>query len=201
MQPIKHDKKTSLGTEEKGRKKEETAAGEGASVPQAENGEAAKGASAEVGRLTKELAAAREEIDAYKDEAARAKADFYNYRTRVERDRARDRILAAEGTVDLLLPVLDNLDRTMLAVQDKDSALYKGVAMVQKQFFSALRALGLQVIDTSGAFDPKVHEAVAVVDVDDEARDGMVLEELYRGYLLGDKVLRAAQVKVGKKNG
>lgn len=146
-----------------------------------------------------ELEAAVAELDEYKNDAARARADFYNYRTRVERDRARDRVLAAEGTCDVLLPVLDNLDRTIEAVDDKESALCKGVTMVQRQFFQALQNLGLRSIETDGAFDPKEHEAVMTVDVDDEAEDGKILEVLYRGYKLGDKVLRAAQVKVGKR--
>ena len=139
------------------------------------------------------------EAEEYKNEAARARADFYNYRTRVERDRARDRILAAEGTVDALLPVLDNLERTLQAVQDKDSPLYKGVAMVQKQFFSALQGLGLQVIDTSGRFDPSKHEALMVTDSEDSEEDGLIIEELHRGYVLGEKVLRPAGVKIVRK--
>ncbi len=149
--------------------------------------------------LEKRIEELQEEASQYKDEAQRAKADFYNYRTRVEKDRSRDRVLAAEQAVDSLLPVLDNLDRTLLAVTDKESALFKGVAMVQRQFFGAMQALGLQVIDTGCRFDPAVHEAMMVVDVTDEKEDGMVLEELHRGYKLGDKVLRAAQVRVGKK--
>ena len=152
-----------------------------------------------IATLEKKIEALQEEAAQYKDEALRAKADFYNYRTRVEKDRSRDRILAAERTVDSLLPVLDNLDRTLQAMTDKESAMFKGVAMVQRQFFGAMQSLGLQVIDTTGSFDPAVHEAMMVADVADEKEDGMVLEELHRGYKLGDKVLRAAQVKVGKK--
>lgn len=154
---------------------------------------------AEIRKLSQALEEKKQEAESFKEEAARAKADFYNYRTRVERDKTRDRVLAAEGTVDALLPVLDNLDRTMQAVADKESPLSKGVAMVQKQFFAALQNLGLQVIDTSGPFDPAEHEAMMVVDVPNDADDGKILEELHRGYKLGEKVLRAAQVKVGKK--
>lgn len=150
--------------------------------------------------LETEMEELREEAARFEDETRRAKADFYNYRTRVEKDRERDRVLAAERTVDSLLPVLDNLDRTLQAVSDQESPLYKGVAMVQRQFFGAMQALGLRVIDTSGSFDPALHEAMMADSVDDEKDDGMVLAELHRGYMLGDKVLRAAQVKVGKKD-
>ncbi|MDR0615601.1 MAG: nucleotide exchange factor GrpE [Synergistaceae bacterium] len=152
----------------------------------------------EIDELRQLLEEARAESESYRDEAARAKADFYNYRTRIERDRSRDRALAAEGAVSALIPVLDNLDRTLRAVTDKDSQLYKGVSMVQRQFFAALQNLGLEVIATDCQFDPSQHEALMADDVE-ESDDGRILEELHRGYRLGDKVLRAAQVKVGRK--
>lgn len=133
-----------------------------------------------------------------KNDAARARADFYNYRTRVERDRAKDRLLAAENACDALLPVLDNLDRTLSAIDDKDSQLFKGVSMVRKQFLAALQGLGMTEIDTEGRFDPKQHEAAMTVDVDDDAQDGVIIETIHRGYRLGEKLLRAALVKVGR---
>ena len=141
----------------------------------------------------------REALEAIRNEAARTKADFYNYRTRVERDRARDRVLAAEGVVLDLLPVLDNLERALDAENDKESSMYKGISMVKKQFFAALQNLGLKAIETSGAFDPSLHEAVMTVDVDSDELDGTVTEVLHRGYMLGEKVLQAAKVKVGRK--
>ena len=153
-----------------------------------------------IAELEKQIEALREESSRMEDEARRAKADFYNYRARVEKDRERDRVLAAERTVDLLLPVLDNLDRTLGAVTDPESPLCKGVAMVQRQFFGAMQSLGLRVIDTSGRFDPAYHDAVMAEEVEDEKEDGMILAELHRGYTLGDRVLRAAQVRVGKKS-
>ena len=149
--------------------------------------------------LKSKLDAAREEASLLRNEASRAKADFYNYRTRIERDRARDRVLAAEGAVLDLLPVLDNLKRALDAESDKESSMYKGVSMVKKQFFEALQNMGLRLIETSGAFDPKVHEAVMMVDVENDDEDGIVTEVLHTGYMLGEKVLRAAKVKVGRK--
>ncbi|MDR3076237.1 MAG: nucleotide exchange factor GrpE [Synergistaceae bacterium] len=146
-----------------------------------------------------DIGSLREALDAVRNEAARAKADFYNYRTRIERDRARDRVLAAEGAVLDLLPVLDNLERALDAEGDKESSMYKGISMVKKQFLAALQNLGLKVIETSGAFDPSLHEAVMTVDVDSDELDGTVTEVLHRGYMLGEKVLQAAKVKVGRK--
>jgi len=149
--------------------------------------------------LRSKLDTALEEAARFRNEAARAKADFYNYRTRIERDRARDRVLAAEGAVLDLLPVLDNLERALDAESDKESSMYKGIVMVKKQFFTVLENLGLKLVDASGAFDPSVHEAVMVVDVESDDGDGMVIEALHRGYTLGEKLLRAAKVKVGRK--
>ncbi|MDR0653056.1 MAG: nucleotide exchange factor GrpE [Synergistaceae bacterium] len=154
---------------------------------------------ADADTLKADFEALREKVDALKNEAARAKADLYNYRTRVERDRKRDRELAAENAVMSLLPVLDNLERALEAESDKDSSMYKGVSMVQRQFFSALQSLGLKVIDASGAFDPALHDAISIVDVEDDERDGTVVEVFHKGYMLGDKVLQAAKVKVGRK--
>ncbi|MDR3322405.1 MAG: nucleotide exchange factor GrpE [Synergistaceae bacterium] len=173
------------------------AANEPDELDQAEISEPAGASEGEAADLRKLLDEARAETAAFRDEAARAKADFYNYRTRIERDRARDRILAAEGTVDALIPVMDNLDRTLQAVTDKESPIYKGVSMVQRQFFGVLRGLGLEVIDTDCPFDPSLHEAVMMVDIED-GEDGRILEELDKGYRLGEKVLRAARVKIAK---
>jgi molecular chaperone GrpE len=148
--------------------------------------------------LNAEIEKTRAEAERYRDEAARAKADFYNYRTRTERDRARDRALSAEIAVSALLPVLDNLERALDAENDKESSMHKGISMVRRQFFSALQSLGLKAIDTGGAFDPSIHEAVTTEDVDDPEKDGMVTEVFHGGYMLGDKVLQAAKVKVGR---
>jgi molecular chaperone GrpE (heat shock protein) len=149
--------------------------------------------------LRQQLEDARRESGEYRDEAARAKADFYNYRTRVERDRARDRTLAAEGIIESLLPVLDNLERALSASKEEESQIYKGVSMVHRQFFSVLQNSGLKVIEASGRFDPSFHEAVAVEEVGEESGSGVIIEQFHCGYMLGDKVLRAAQVKVGRK--
>jgi len=149
--------------------------------------------------LASELESSRIDAGRLREEAARAKADFYNYRTRVERDKARDRVLAAENAILDLLPVLDNLERAIDAESDKESSMYKGISMVRKQFFASLQNLGLRVIETAGVFDPSLHEAVMTADVESDEEDGAVMEVLHRGYMLGDKVLQAAKVKIGRK--
>lgn len=134
-------------------------------------------------------------------EASRNKADFVNYRNRVERDRSRDRKLAAEGAVELLLPVLDNLGRTLQALEGADASLLKGISMVERQFVGALESLGLARIDAAGAFDPNLHEAVGVEPTSDPDRDGTIVQELQGGYLLGGKVIRPARVRVARHEG
>lgn len=152
---------------------------------------------AERNSLLAEKSAAEEEIKSLVEENARARADFYNYRTRVERDRDRDRKLAAEQAISELLPVLENLERVCDSV-DKESQVYKGIMMVAAQFSSVLCGLGLEQICTDGEFDPNMHEAVVMEPVDDESKDGLIVGTLRKGYRLAGRVIRAAQVRVGK---
>lgn len=152
---------------------------------------------AERDSLQAEKSAAEEKIKNLVEENARARADFYNYRTRVERDRERDRKLAAEQAISELLPVLENLERVCDSV-DKESQVYKGITMVAAQFSSVLCGLGLEQICTDGEFDPNMHEAVVMEPVDDESQDGLIIGTLRKGYRLAGRVIRAAQVRVGK---
>jgi len=158
--------------------------------------------------LQEESEKARNEIKELKiqikdltEEAARARADYYNFRTRVERDRERDKKLASEKFVEKLLPVFENIERICGAVEDKDGCLYKGMAMVIKQFAEAMDSMGLEMIPTEGKFDPSVHEAISLEPVKDETKDGHIIETLRKGYKLAGRVMRAAQVRVGKYNG
>lgn len=142
----------------------------------------------------------RAEIEGLKNELATARADLYNFRQRVERDRLKNRKLIAEDKVAEFLPVLDNLDRA-LSVPEEGSAkdILVGVRMVQRQFLSVLENSDVTVIPTEGRpFDPLMHDAVETEYVEDPAQDGAVLSELLRGYRTPDRILRAAQVRVGK---
>ncbi len=139
------------------------------------------------------------EREEFRAELARARADFVNYRNRVERDRERDRKLAAERAVEALFPVLDNLDRTLAASADPEDPFTRGVEMVRRQFLQALKSLGLEEVSSCGCpFDPARHEAFGTVAVEDPALDGTVVEELERGWVLAGKVLKASRVRVGR---
>ena len=140
----------------------------------------------------------KKEIKSLTEEAARARADYYNLRTRVERDRERNCKLAAEKSIKELLPVFENLERICCAVEDEESNLYKGMIMITKQFYKALENLGLEYIETDGTFDPSVHEAVSTEPLRDKSKDGCIIGTLRKGYKLAGRIIRAPQVRVGK---
>ena len=148
-----------------------------------------------------ELTALKAENEKLREDVMRAKADYFNLRTRTEKQRETNAILAAESAVNAMLPVFENLERITDALEDKEDALAKGILMVQKQFADSLTSLGLEFIDASGDFDPALHEAILMEPVDDEAMDGKIIGAVSRGYKLGGRVLRASKVRVGKFNG
>ncbi len=122
-------------------------------------------------------------------------------RARVEREAARIGDETRGKLVAQLLPVLDNLDRTIRAAQDhgEGRALLDGVLAVRSQLETVLRGYGVERIDAIGAtFDPSVHEAIAVIPVLDPARHALVLEQGEPGYRFGDSLLRPAKVVVAR---
>jgi molecular chaperone GrpE len=163
-----------------------------------------------VEQLQAELAAARKEV-AERDEKLREYIAAYKEqvvhgleetKARLKRDADKELQLARGRLVTGLLEVLDNLQRSLGAAGDTRSldALLEGLRLVESQFLARLGALGLERIPAVGQrFDPTVHDAVTLVPVTDPAQDGVVVSELQAGYRLGDRVLRAARVAVGKR--
>ncbi|MCR5346785.1 MAG: nucleotide exchange factor GrpE [Fretibacterium sp.] len=142
-----------------------------------------------------------ERITALEQELAASRADFYNYRQRVTREKQEARRRTEEDVITALLPVLDNLDRALMVPEDGSARdVLVGVRMVQRQFLSALEELGVSVIPTEGQrFDANFHEAVGTVPADTPEQDGAVVNEQLRGYRTKEgRVLRAARVIVGK---
>jgi molecular chaperone GrpE len=132
------------------------------------------------------------------DRLTRLKADFENFKKRVEREREANQRQAAAGLVTRILPVLDNFERALSTeVPTEDGrAFQQGVALIFRQLLEELRREGLTAVDSLGQeFDPTVHEAV-ITDNVPGLPDNTVVEELRRGYLLHDRLLRPAQVKV-----
>ena len=147
-----------------------------------------------------EESALRERVAELEGELAAARADFYNYRQRMAKERQQIRRLVTDDTISSLLPVLDNLDRALTVPEDGSAKdVLVGVGMVRRQFLSTLEELGVRIIPTEGAsFDPALHDAVEMVSVEDPEQDGRILEELTRGYRTDERVLRASRVTVGK---
>jgi molecular chaperone GrpE len=135
-----------------------------------------------------------ERDDAY----LRLAADFDNYRKRVAREHAELTQRANERLLNELLPVLDDLERALeAATQHEEAKLEEGVKLVHRSFLSLLERHGLSEIETDGAFDPHVHEALLAQPAE-EADEGDVLQVLQKGYRLGDRVLRPARVIVAQ---
>jgi molecular chaperone GrpE len=160
----------------------------------------------DIAELTQALNDSRDQIEALMrekstlyDQMLRRQAEIENSRKRLERDKT-DYYQRTRAEVVLeLLPVLDNFDRALasLEISEGDAeALRHGVELIHKQLKGALTKLGLQPVEALGrAFDPNVHEAVTV-EPTDEHEENTVIEEVERGYKLGDRLLRPAKVKV-----
>ena len=147
---------------------------------------------------TDQVADLQRERDDYQDRWMRKSAEFDNYRKRIERER---REQADQKVVDLLLELLlvvDDFDRA-LTVDAADVPSYrKGVELIHTKLQDLLRKHNVKPIDSVGAdFDPNLHQAV-VHEVSAEHREGEVIGELQRGYMMGDRLLRPAMVRVAK---
>jgi molecular chaperone GrpE len=138
------------------------------------------------------LAAERDEaIDRWK----RAAADFDNFRKRATREREEYITLANERLVKELLPILDDLERALVAATEHEEvALEDGVRLVHQSLESLLARQGIREIDATGMFDPHVHEAL--LSQPSDAAEGSVIDVVQKGYTLGDRVVRPARVVV-----
>jgi molecular chaperone GrpE len=141
----------------------------------------------------------RRERDALQDRLLRTAAEFDNYRKRVDRDRRDVADFAVADAVRDLLPIIDNLERALQAPGGDADSLRKGVELIHRQMLDLLRRRGVTPIESVGAdFDPNRHEAVAH-EPSDAHREGEVMQEMQRGYTLGERLLRPAMVKVAKR--
>ncbi|MFH0808373.1 MAG: nucleotide exchange factor GrpE [archaeon] len=120
----------------------------------------------------------------------RLQAEFENFRRRTEKEKSQIRENANESIILQLLPILDNFELSLKHNEDK------GVMLIYDELSKVLEKQGLKRIETKGIFDPKFHEALIQVE---GKRDGEILEELQKGYLLNDRLLRASKVKISKK--
>lgn len=160
---------------------------------------------ARVAELEKELeardrAAANREKEAreYLEGWQRERANFENYRKRMARELDDRGIVARVELIRSLLPAIDNLERALNDATQDAEVVRKGVQMTYDQLMAALQQQGLRQVPTEGAvFDPNVHEAVEAVSGTDAEPD-RIIEDLQKGYLLGDRLIRPARVRVAR---
>ncbi|MDQ3350247.1 MAG: nucleotide exchange factor GrpE [Acidobacteriota bacterium] len=138
--------------------------------------------------------------DEYYDLLLRKQAEFDNYRKRVDRERQMVSEAAASSIIEELLPLMDDLERALKteAVGDAAEAYRRGVELIHRQLGEVLRKRGVRPLDALGTdFDPHYHQAVSHEPAEGR-RDGEIIEEFRRGYMLGDRLLRPSMVKVAK---
>jgi len=144
------------------------------------------------------LSEAEAQRDEYLDALQRLAAEFDNYRKRALRDQQAFAARAAERLVAKLLPVLDDLERALDAVEHHEQAkVITGVEMTRSALAAALASEGLVEIEAEGAFDPHAHEALMTQPAED-AEPGTIVQVVQKGYRLGDVVLRPARVIVAE---
>jgi len=147
-----------------------------------------------------ELRAVTTERDEYLDHLQRLKAEFENYRRRVQRDSEALVLRAGEGVIESLLPVVDNMQRALEAAEKhEEGQLIKGVELVAGQLRSVLEGHGLDEVPAAPGvpFDPTVHEAVLAQTSADHP-EGVIVAVLEPGYLLHGRLLRPARVIVAR---
>lgn len=155
---------------------------------------------AELANLRQQLAAKEQEAKEYYDRYVRQIAETENFKKRNTRERDDAIRYANEMLLKDLLPIIDNLERAIAhaASGENGKPLVEGVEMVLKGFLDVLSKFGVsQIIAVGQPFDPSKHEAIAQV-VSDSHDPNMVIEELHRGYMFRDRLLRAALVSVAK---
>lgn len=156
---------------------------------------------AELEAVKQSLAAANAKSTEYLDGWQRARAEFANYKKRQESDFANLRAMSTSGLIAKLLPVLDDFERASrtLAPSLRDMTWIEGVLLIHRKLQLILESEGIKPIEVkpNDQFDPSIHEAVS----QDEAEgidSGHIIDELQKGYKLGDRVIRPVLVRVAR---
>jgi len=148
--------------------------------------------------LKKQLEECQAQSDNYLDQWRRAAAEFANYKKRAEREQTEVTKHCNAAVLARLLPTLDDMDRAFQNLPEdlESSPWVEGMALVHRKLHTILEQEGVQAIETEGqTFDPALHEAVTH-EPNDAVPEGDIIGELQKGYLLNDRVLRAAKVRV-----
>jgi molecular chaperone GrpE len=150
--------------------------------------------------LENELKAYQAKAEEYLDGWQRARAEFANYKKRVEREQAQAYQNASANIFKRYLDVLDDLDRALRnrPADGEGAAWAEGIELIYRKFYSILEAEGVSLMQADKQyFDPNLHEAISQEE-NDQYEDGQIIEVVKNGYMLGDRVLRVATVRVAK---
>jgi len=154
---------------------------------------------AALAEMENEIRALKAQLEERTNQCVRIAADFDNYRKRTQREREDQELQIKCSTINELLPVVDNFERARSQIKpqtEQETSIHKSYQSVYKQLVEGLKRIGVAPMRSEGKeFDPNLHEAV-MRQPTDEYPDGTVIEEMQRGYMLGDRVLRHALVKV-----
>lgn len=139
----------------------------------------------------------QEQIDELKDKNLRQMAEFENYRRRTEKEKQAMFETGAKSVIEKLLPVVDNFERGLGALKEEEKGAFSdGMQMIYKQLMDELEKLEVKPIEAVGKeFDPNLHNAVMHVD-DEKLGENVVAEELQKGYMYRENVVRHSMVKV-----
>ena len=154
----------------------------------------------EIGQLKIELEKSLQQASEYLDGWQRSHAEFVNYKKRVERDQAQVQQVVAGNIIKRYLEILDDLDRALKnRPQSGEGASWAaGIELIYRKFFSVLEAEGVKVMEAEGkTFDPNLHEAIAQADIPGY-ESGQIVEVIHKGYMIGERVLRPALVRVAR---
>ena len=145
----------------------------------------------------KKVAALEEKVAELEDRTKRQLAEFENFRNRTEKEKSMMFETGAKSVIEKILPVIDNFERGLAAIEpDNKDSFYEGMCMIHKQMLSELEKIGVTPIEAIGKeFDPNFHNAVMQVE-SEEFESGIVAQELQKGYMYRDTVVRYSMVGV-----
>ena len=155
----------------------------------------------EINELAARLGETEAKLEKEKKEYLLLMAEFDNFRKRTIKEKGDIIRNASENVLKGLLPIVDDFERGLDAIKDTDNAesVKEGMALIYNKLIKFLEQNGVKAIESNGqAFDPELHEAIAMVPTDDESQKGKVIDTPTKGYTINDKVLRYAKVAVGQ---
>jgi len=155
-----------------------------------------------VTKLKEEIEEKEQQIKEFNDKYLRALAELENSRKLMYKEMENDRLLIKAEFFNKVIPVLDSFDRALSGAELNENfeRFYKGIEIIHRQLKDALKSLGLVEFSGLGeVFDPSRHEAVGTVPIDGIQAEDIVVEEISKGYIVSDRVVKPAKVLVSKQ--